>query len=575
MKGKMTDTELLKGYFIPDIVNDKCGEAYDFIRQDAASAPVKKRGRIKMRTMVISIAAAAALLASVPVAAYFVKSGFNHISHEVYTKNPAEKNDLTPYAKELGAVNQQTHADITMQSVYCDGEALALSFALKPKAEELKNCTCIYTDLYLRLDGELMKSRYTYKDAQTCTGVISFIKADDGMFYGIFNDMNDLKIEKDTKLDIKFAALKGENGKHQKWVPDDANEPYASGTYVPEETGLFNDVFEFSEMIAPDTSLNRLYEVNETQGNVTLKSVLVTPFKTVIDIEGFEEQQTFRIKDQDGEELELISTDEEGHEIAAVPYKTSKKLIIEIYRLNEDNFPTEYSFTVPIERGFADKQNVPYPGNDDTVYEPPMEVIESYQSKRAEKIETAFQKSAANSKKTQMGMPIGIKGYLSDPENERKVPVIADMSVNITGSLTADLSGYADRIDEEMLNCHYDITKDNCKGYKLLLIDYELTNESDKAGRYCFLGYCTYSKDMDFDRNEPDYMENKDNGGKDSYMFDFQPHQTKKITLGYIVPEEDAEKGFYVFVPTDESASGYELTAGNVENGKYAVIDIK
>ena len=567
MKGKMTDTELLKGYFIPDIVNDKCGEAYDFIRQDAASAPAKKRGRIKMRTMVVSVAAAAALLASVPVAAYFVKSGFNHISHEVYTKDPADKNDLTPYAKELGAVNTQTHADITMQSLYCDGEAVALSFALTPKSSDFDKCTGISADIYLRFDGELVEHE-GYDNGTT--GIVYFDKADDGNYYGTFN-LDDKKIEKKTQLDIKIAAMKGINNKYWKWVPDNKNDYYGSGCYAPEETELFEDLFEFSETIAPDTSLNRLYEVNETQGNVTLKSVLVTPFKTVIDIEGLEEKQSWRVKDQNGDEIEFMNlSDKPMH---ASPYKTSKELIIETYRLNEDNFPTEYSFTVPIEKGFADKWNVAYDGNgDDVVYDPPMEVMDKYCEERAAKAQTALQKAVADADKTKTGTSVGFKDYLSDPEDEFKDPVLVDMSVNITGSRIDDASGYD--LDEDIINW-YRAESDTNSVPKLLLVDYELTNESDKAGRCCFLGYYTYSKDMEFCRSEPHYMENKDNGGKDSYMFDFEPHQTKKITLGYLVSEEYTHDGFYVFVPTDQSASGYELTADNVENGKYAVIELK
>ena len=164
------------------------------------------------------------------------------------------------------------------------------------------------------------------------------------------------------------------------------------------------------------------------------------------------------------------------------------------------------------------------------------------------------------------------KALSGDPEDEFKDPVLVDMSVNITGSRIDDASGYD--LDEDIINW-YRAESDTNSDPKLLLVDYELTNESDKAGRCCFLGYYTYSKDMEFCCNEPHYMENKDNGGKDSYMFDFEPHQTKKITLGYLVSEEYTHDGFYVFVPTDQSASGYELTADNVENGKVKVMTVK
>ncbi len=564
MKGRITDSELLKGYFIPDMVNEKCDEAFDLIREDAASRTVRTRHSIKKHTIVISVSAAAAILVSLPAAAYFARSGFNFVSHEIYTKNPMEKNDLTPYAQELGAVNTQTHADITIQSIYCDGESLALSFALTPKSADFDKCTSITADIYLKRDGELIESEYEAYNGSS--GIVSFNKADDGVFYGVLN-MSDVKIEKETQLDIKLAAMKGINGKHMIYHPDNENTPYESGTYIPEETGIFEDVFEFSEVIAPDTSNNKLYEVNETQGNVTLSSVFVTPFKTEIDIEGLGEKQSIRVKDQNGDTIEFINWN--GKCILASPYKTSKELIIETFRLNVDDFPTEYSFTVPIEKGFTNKWNVEY-DNSNIVYDPPYEVIESFHAEKAEKEHTALQRAVETADKTPTGTPVEFKDYITDPDDIHKEPMFVNMSVNITGSRVEDISDYD--IDEDKLNW-FNEGNETGAAPGMLLVDYELTNESDESGRNCFCGLQTYSKDLSFNCNEPDYISYKDNGGKDSYMYDFKPHETKKITLGYMIPENIADDGFYAFVHKEQSA--YDLTAGNIENGKIQVIELK
>ena len=259
---------------IPDIVNDKCNMAYEQIRNDAVNAP--KKIHHKKKATVITIAVAAALACGVPVAASYFKSAFSFVSQEVYTKNPAMKIDLSPYAKDVNKSSAQTIADITMQSVYCDGENLSVALALKPINEELKTMTRITAYITTTLNDTRIK---TDPGEMQSTVPINFYASDDGTFYAIQN-YQQLSVKENSALELQISSLKGFDDKHVTWVPDNPNDFYRSGGYMPAETDVFSDKFSFEATVSPDTSNNKLYEVNETQGGITLESVFVTPFKS-------------------------------------------------------------------------------------------------------------------------------------------------------------------------------------------------------------------------------------------------------------------------------------------------------
>lgn len=534
---------------VPDIVNEKCNLIYEKIRGEAAQSPRKKIRRSNRLTVICIAAAAAAIISSVPVTAYFVRNGFNFISHEVYTKLPEEQNDLTPYAASVDNRQQEKSADITMQSVYCDGEALALSFMLEPKSQELvtDKCTAISAEIYIKLNGRSIEV-----GEEGVIRNLNFVRGDDGNFYGVYSNRS-LSVKPDTQLDVKLATLKGINGKYRVWEPDDPSDYYASGTYVPQQTGFFRDIFEFSEKISPDTSNNRLYEINETQGNVTLESVLVTPFKTVVNISGLSSKQSLRVLDQDGCRLDFIDWERECQ--LASPYKTTKQLTVEVFRTDEDDPPAQYSFTFDIEKGFTDKFDVEY-DDSDIVYEPPMEVLDAHWEEQQNKYTAKLLEAVSKAEKLPLGT--AFEKNMTDYGFES-----IKTSQSITGSRLVSSADYADKLDP-------DLNTEDFPG--LLLIDYEITNLENTPESIFFCGFDIFSRDMsEIIGTEPTYMPDKDHGGHDGYLYDFKAGETRKITMGYLVGEE--YDSFYALEYNKSHASDYLPTA--IEKGDCVVMEIE
>lgn len=557
---------------IPDIVNDKCNMAYEQIRSEAATAPKKIRHRKKI--IVTSIILAAALACGVPVAASYFKSAFSVMNQEVYLKSPDQKADLSAYAQNVNESSAQLCADITMQSVYCDGENLSIAFALKPANEQLKGMTKISAYIKTALNG----TKLTDINGIHTAVPVNFYVSDDGIFYGTATYQH-LSVADNTKLDVEILNLKGENEKYQKWVPDNPNDFYGSGEYVMEQTDIFGDKFNFEATVSPDTSNNKLYEVNETQDGITLESVYVTPFKTEINISGLGKNQSFRVLDNDGNKFEFM---DESFSVAidetdnirgylSSPLKTAKQLKIEVFDLDTDNFPTEYTFTVDIEKGFANKYTVEW-DDSDIVYDPPFEEMEKHWEEKEKKETEKLSELVNTIEKVPVNTVVDSEEYITideTPENYEDAKIT--VSYKITGSKIDDSANY-ELMDADRWNWYeeyFDLTPENTK---MLIVTYELTNNSDKSGRMCFSGSMIYSKDTKYNAHEPDYMPDRENGGKSSYMFDFEPYETKTITCGYIVPEEYVEVGFYSLTNIKHT---YESIEQGLANGNIAVMEIE
>lgn len=549
---------------IPDIVNDKCNMAYEQIRSNAGASP--KKIRHTKKATVITIAVAAAIACGIPVAADYIKNAFSFVSNEVYTKNPAMQMDLSPYAEDVNKNSAQTIADITMQSVYCDGENLSIAFALKPTNEELKKMTRITAYITTKLNDTRIK---TDPGEMQSTVPINFYASDDGTFYAMQN-YQQLSVKENSALDVQISSLKGFDDKHVTWIPDNPNDFYGSGGYMSAETDVFSDKFNFESTVNPDTSNNKLYEVNETQDGITLESVFVTPFKTDIVMTGLSERQSFRVVDNDGNQLEHINFFD-GVQTLTSPLTTAKQLNIEVFDLDTDNFPTEYTFTVDIEKGFANKYTVEW-DDSDVVYNPPREELEKHWEEENARIEQEIAERVNNAEKIPVNTVVDSEEYITideTPENYEDAKIT--VSYKITGSMIDDSANY-ELMDADRWNWYEEYSDLTPENTKMLIVTYELTNNSDKSGRMCFSGSKIYSKDTKYNAHEPDYMPDRENGGKSSYMFDFEPYETKTITCGYIVPEEYVEVGFYSLTNIKHT---YESIEQGLANGNIAVMEIE
>lgn len=527
--------EFMKDTAVPEIVDRKCREAYDMIYEECGQKKKYKKISLKKGLAVGLCAAVVSGAFAIPVVAeHFSQNGFSFISKKVYTKDPMEKNDLTPYAKPVERLAENSMADITLQSVYCDGANLSVSLMLTPKNYELfKDTTGINGNLDITLDGRQLEPMPERR-------VIWFSgNIDDGNYYTVIHYENIRADADKSQLCIKINELQGVNG--YKMIGTQVDEQ--AWDYAPENTVTISDEYEFEYTVEADTSHNKVYEVNETYGDITLKRIEVTPFMSTVCISGLDKDLQFlKMHDQNGDEFEGIYVEGDDKAGFSAPYKTTEELIVDICRLDMDGFPAEYSFEVPIDEGFADKYTVDY--NDNTnfdqskvVYDPPMDEIDkAYYQKQ----QTLYDKMKANVTPEPFGETIQI------------FDGVYKFNYTLKGIEAAEIYDY-DLDDEDLRRAEKWWTLDECK---LMLLTFDIENPRNAEMDFTLYGVTPtlISKNIVWSElddagfcHEFNYVSEKDNYGKYSNQYTIGAHETRTFTIGYILPEEKIEAGYWLY----------------------------
>lgn len=558
---------------VPEIVSRKCNEAYEIIYKECEQKN-KNRAEFSSYTAVSeknkpeemvfenceqdnkgkkriafkrfgAIAACVAVLAGITIPAVWeyapsIRSAFGTVSEEtdsiVPTEESAKENILSLEDKRW---EESQCADIEIQNVCCDESHLAVYFAFTPKDEQLKNLTGVQAKCTVKIDGKDVAE-------QTEELYISFSADVDGNYYTRLY-YSFLDIRENSELQIHIYDIEGVNGLVQNWVVNDE----ISGAYMPETTGVLSGDFVFERKLTPDPSNNRTYEVNETQNGITLEKVVVTPFDTSVYISGLDyNTHDFTIKDQDGNGLECYGalSDDNGYgvigSIYRTPLKTATALYVEVFRIDQDGFPVDYVFEVPIEKGFDEKYIVE-PDFGEPTLNPPMEEVEAdYESVLQEQYDEAMEKAVYE--------PVGTT-----------IPLLYDnylLNVRITGSEVGEISDYD--IDSEYIQRYEDLcgTTDDAK---MLLVTYEVENTINVEKDMYFCGFEMVSKKLRADSDwtvllsDPEYISYTENAGKSLYKYTFAPYETKTITYGYIVPESEIETEYCAFAVENEIGSGF------------------
>lgn len=559
---------------VPEIVSRKCNEAYEIIYRECEQ---KNRNRIEVSSYTAvseknkpeevvfenceqdnkgkkriafkrfgAIAACVAVLAGITIPAVWeyapsIKSAFGMAEVETDSIVPTEESIAKENILALEDIRWEDSqcADIEIQNVYCDESHLAVYLALTPKDEQLKNLTGVQAKCTVKIDGKDVVE-------ETEELYIGFSADVDGNYYTRLY-YSFLDIREDSELQIHIYDIEGVNGLVQNWVPNDD----MSGTYVPETTEVLKGDFVFERKLTADTSNNRTYEVNETQNGITLEKVVVTPFDTSVYISGLDySTHDFTVKDQDGNELECYGalSDDDGEQIIGslyrTPLKTATALYVEVFRLDQDGFPVDYVFEVPIEKGFDEKYIVE-PDFGEPTLNPPLEEIEAeYEIVLQEQYDEAMEKAVHE--------PVGTT-----------IPLLNDnflMNIRITGSEVGEISDY--EVDPEKLQW-YEEQCGTIDDAKMLLVTYEVENTVNVEKDAYFCGFEMVSKDLRAGSDwtvipsDPEYISYTENGGKSLYKYTFAPYETKTITYGYIVPESEIETGYCAFAVENEIGSGF------------------
>lgn len=551
---------------VPEIVDRKCREAYDLILNECKNKENIKRRRFGFKNCetkesemsvisgvssgknrsfnlgkCLAIVACAAMMGvfTIPMMAEYIPALQN--AFNTTDKSSSEKETVFKKYAASSKTNQDekiNYADVFLRAVFCDPNNVYISLKLTPTSDFFNDCTSITAFGEISIDGNLISYTDTKNDGSSYPD-IRFIKNDDGNFYSNIC-FNDLIIKDNSTLNININSLQGENAYIHNGVLDED----FSIVYYPETTELVANESEFSYSLIPYGNQNTVYEIKEILDDFSVfDAVEVSPFMTMVYSDNLGENRLILIRDQDGNELERISDYK-----FAPPLTTSDTLIIEIYETDVDSLSPLYVFEVPIDNLSCRYYSNDFENNNDNidwskvVYNTPYKEI---YNKLTEMLNSGEIKTE----------PVGAK-ILTDviTEEESSGDTVqensndSELDVRITGSGLD--SAYNYNIDDEIIkNYKAEFGADT----KILLVDYEITNPTDSVISDYFRPCEIYQKDLkslfdseSYNHDTPITIElvYKSYGDYSNY-YDFEPHETYKITYGYLVTETAAKAGFW------------------------------
>ena len=278
--------ELQETSKVPEIVDEKCREAYQTIRSDQAAPHRNKRYLIAK--ICLPIAACFAVIIGVsyfnPVLAAQIPV-VNHITKPVIdifkflNDNPGDGNftgNQGEYAQDVSSysdVKDSQDADIQVQKYYCSGTDLYVTYIAtfkNPPAEK-------YAKLY-------SENNVKYADGHTINNdcILYLYRNDDGSYVGIQQyDLKEIKNLPDTfNFSITINNLKGS------MTPGTAIETQyvhtSSGDRIENAGTAISGTWSFNFPVQSDSSHDKVYTVNKTNNSVELIKIVVKPDTTYI-----------------------------------------------------------------------------------------------------------------------------------------------------------------------------------------------------------------------------------------------------------------------------------------------------
>lgn len=454
------------------------------------------------------------------------------------TKDYSQEVQVTTQAETQTAVATQDDTDymsVYVDSYYCDGSNLYITYGIQTNDELLSKCNCITGPLDIKINGQTL-------DNDTKSTELYTASSDElGLFVGKINvDVSNIENLDGADIDLSFSVDCAFDSIHYDY-------DYDSLRYTNFRLDTFNDdgsLNEYAEkylnqsvstdfkLSITDTSQNKTYPVNQTQGGVTINSITVSPANTKLDADFSSSDSSYVVRLFDSTGTELLLSD---NNVYSTPMKDATSITIGLY----DNSQAEpvYSFEVPIDRGYAiDIDDYGYV-DVEPIYNPPMEEVTK-----------------------------NIKSILE--EKYKDVPMYQDVSSNLTDTINVKIDNYTItdsldglELDSELTN-EFDYRHINSNGeledgYKAIVLEATVTNLLDTSQEFCKAFYL--SSYMDNFYFEPVAFDKYDGYNHSAYMTTLQPNETKTIKIGYVVSDEALELPILISSDYSENASQVRL----------------
>ena len=454
------------------------------------------------------------------------------------TKDYSQEVQVTTQAETQTAVATQDDTDymsVYVDSYYCDGSNLYITYGIQTNDELLSKCNCITGPLDIKINGQTL-------DNDTKSTELYTASSDElGLFVGKINvDVSNIEDIDGADIDLSFSVDCAFDSIHYDYDYDSLcytnfrldtfNDDGSPNEYA--EKYLNQSVSTDFKLSITDTSQNKTYPVNQTKGGVTVNSITVSPANTTLDADFSSSDSSYMVRLFDSTGTELLWNDNNTY---STPMKDATSLTIGLY--DDSQAEPVYSFEVPIDRGYAiDIDDYCYV-DVEPIYNPPMEEV--------------------------------IKNIKSIVEEKYKdVPMYQDVPLNLTDTVNVKIDNYTItdsldglELDSELTN-EFDYRHINSNGeledgYKAIVLEATVTNLLDTSQEFCKAFYL--SSYMDNFYFEPVAFDKYDGYNHSAYMTTLQPNETKTIKIGYVVSDEALELPILISSDYSENASQVRL----------------
>lgn len=420
-----------------------------------------------------------------------------NVNVQEYSKEVNTTPDTTVQLNE-----SQDVMSVYVNNYYYDGETLVVTWGIQGNDEALSRCNYIVGDMALRIDGEVLDN------GEKSTSTFYGESNQSGQYVGQINvDVSNIENIEGARVDIDFSNFYARD-----CINCDFN--YETLHYENFETDVYNDTISFSFNVEK-TNEPDYYTVNQTEGDLTVNSVTISPSCTQIDVD-IQGEYFLLIHDNLGNELAWESS--VSQDTFATPSIDATSLDIAIYNIEEKNKVTptpSYVVNVPIKCGYDVQM-------DDTnvvkVYNPPIEEIKPLLKAQAES---------------------NLKGI--DSMGTPNDSIFNSDTIQYEGdgnyTITVNSFEYLDSLDGFNIMRYENVDEDGMvkDGYQAVAVDVTVTNNLDVANTG-FLSAFWIETGTILD----DYFFVEPSGfsvGSD-YSMDFAPNETKDYKVCYIISNE-------------------------------------
>ncbi len=451
---------------------------------------------------------------------------------------------VTSQAETQTAVATQDDTDymsVYIDSYYCDGSNLYITYGIQANDELLSKCNCINGPLDIKINGQ------TLNDGTKSTESYTASSDELGLFVGKINvDVSNIEDIDGADIDLSFSVYCAFDSIHYNYDYDNLcytnfrldtfNDDGSPNEYA--EKYLKQSVSTDFKLSITDTSQNKTYPVNQTQGGVTINSITVSPANTTLDADFSSSDGSYDVRLFDSTGTELLWSD---NNVYSTPMKDATSITIGLY--DSSQAEPVYSFEVPIDRGYAIDVDDDCYVDVEPIYNPPMGEA------------TKNIKSILEEKYKDVPMYQDVSLNLKDIDTEKDTVNVKIDDYTITDSLDGL------ELDSELTNefdyRHINKNGELEDGYKAIVLEATVTNLLDTSQEFCKAFYL--SSYMDNFYFEPVAFDKYDGYNHSAYMTTLQPNETKTIKIGYVVSDEALELPILISVDYSENASQVRL----------------